>query len=347
VEGISPGEINKTVKQFLKETKYDQDTFSRKNVVVQADHQHKTVFSEDGMDLFELSGQTGQRPNDATGTYHAAHEIGNHVCKPATIATPHEQETASPTAEQDVTEMPAEQEPEPRRFDYLERRSAFDTAAFLAEEGEQLIAVVLSQLTPRYSGDVLACFEQSLKRDLIRRLAKLDAPDETILDEIDAVLKDRLKREVEDLPKSKPGLALLEQILQVVENELDNDLGNDIILGLNEIDQEEQEAAYYEQCDEYVDAWSDANDIPYPAEDERNHARTMEEITLEDLEQLDDHELIAFFREQDRNGMVETLLASGDAYFVERVLGLFPVYEQVSLREMLRQVGLQTSGFGR
>ena len=336
VEGISPNEINKTVKQFLKDTKYDKNNLPKKTANTQADNSHKTVFSEDGMDLFELS---GPRSNEMTGTYHAAHEIGNSTCETATVATPSEQETAKPVAETVVTESPAEQESGPRRFDYLERRSAFDTAAFLAEEGEQLIAVVLSQLTPRYSGDVLACFEQSLKRDLIRRLAKLDATDETILDEIDAVLKDRLKREVEDLPKSKPGLALLERILQVVENELDNDLGNDIILGLNEIDLEEQEAAYYDQYDEYVeyvDAGEDTNDAQYYAAEEMSDDMTLEDVTLEDLERLDDQELAAFFRSLDHDTVVETLLSADDAYFVERVLGLFPVYEQVSLREMLR-----------
>ena len=255
IEGISPAEINKTVKQFLKDTKYDANIATKKNANSQAGHQHKTVFSGDGFDMIELSGQPGQRTGHAGTTYHAVHEPINSEWNATNVADipvmDYGQETVNQTAEPDVGELSAELEP--RRFDYLERRSAFDTAVFLAEEGEQLIAVVLSRLTPRFSGDVLACFEQSLKRDLIRRLAKLEATDEMILDEIDAVLKDRLIREVEDRPKSRPGLVLLEQILQVVENELGNDIGNDIISGLNEIDFEEQQAAYYEQCDYWND----------------------------------------------------------------------------------------------
>ena len=261
VEGISPSEINKTVRQFLKDTEYvwpapltetgrhDTSIASKMNATVPGDHQHITVISGDGIDSLELSGQT----DHANATYHATCEsINIERDATTTVETPvstAEQETVIPIAEPTVVEPPVEL----RRFDYLERRSAFDTAEFLAEEGEQLIAVVLSQLTPRYSGDVLACFEQSLKRDLIRRLVKLDATDETILDEIDEVLKDRLIREVEDRSKSKPGLVLLERILQVVENELDNtnytggtDLGNDILSGLYEIDMEEQQAAYYD-----------------------------------------------------------------------------------------------------
>ena len=276
IEGISPTEINKTVRQFLKDTKYDKNIKPKKNTNAPADNSHKTVFSGDGVDLVELSGQAEQRAGEVI--YHVPIEPANYECDIAPDATPaatiSEQETVASIEEPIAAEMPAE----PRRFDYLERRSAFETAVFLAEEGEQLIAVVLSQMTPRYSGDVLACFEQSLKRDLIRRLARLDATDETILDEIDAVLKDRLKREVEDRPKSKPGLALLEQILQVVENELGNDIGNDIIFGLNEIDLEEQQAVYEEQqaiyheqhggYDGYAGDWNGMAFAQYPPADE-------------------------------------------------------------------------------
>jgi len=326
VEGISPSEINKTVRQFLKDTgvvwpeyRHDKSNTPKKPVNTQEGITHKTVFSADGVDRFELTSRAEHVDHEDV-TYPAAHVVPHDECE---VKVPVESETESPIAEPAVAETPAE--PQPRRFDYLERRSAFDTAVFLAEESGQLIAVVLSQLTPRYSGDMLACFEQSLKRDLIRRLAKLDAMDETILDEIDEVLKDRLKREVEDCPKSKPGLALLEQILQVVENELNNDISNDIISGLNEIDLEEQQAAYYEQCDEYLPAYD-------TYESDSEYIDTSSEF--EDWGMLDDHELGELFRSMDRDVVVQTLL-SGDAYFVERVLGLFPVYEQITLRAAL------------
>ena len=307
IEGISPSEINKTVRQFLKETKFGTSMAWKTNATASVECRHQTVISDDGMDTFEWSGQANHAETPCRATREPI-DIERDV-PAATI----EQETATPIAEPTIAETLAQ----PRRFDYLERRSALETAGFLAEEGEQLIAVVLSQMTPRYSGDVLACFEQSLKRDIIRRLARLDATDETILDEIDAVLKDRLKHEVEDRPKTKPGLALLEQILQVVESEL----SNEIISGLNEIDLEEQQAAYCEPCveyDQYGETWND------------------ESMAYEDLGMLDDHELGDLFRSMDRDNVVQTLM-SGDVYFVERVLGLFPVYEQVNLRETLRR----------
>ena len=367
VEGISPSEINKTVRQFLKDTRYEGrgtrgegreagderlGTRGEKReslaphpspLAAYTDISHKTVsrcsgqttLSADGMDCFELTGAEGrveereardeERGTGDEGMGTRGEEIGNRdegreplISNPSSLA-PH----PSPII--------------PRRFDYLERRSAFDTAVFLSEEGEQLIAVVLSQLTPRYSGDVLACFEQSLKRNLIRRLAKLDATDETILDEIDAVLKDRLQREVEDRPKSKPGLALLEQILQVVENELDNDIGNDIISGLNEIDLEERLQEEWLQTSDFGLQETVSNTNP--------EARSLvpEAWDFEDLGMLDDFELSELFRSMDRNTLVQTLMSS-DVYFVERVLGLFPVYEQITLRETLTR--LQASGFG-
>ncbi len=314
IEGISSNEVNKTVSQFLNETKYDKKNKPGKSADMKSDGPQKTVFSGDGVDLFEFSGQAPEHMPMTHGPKVAANS--------ATIQA--EQKTDQTQAEPEAVSEPAE----PRRFDYLERRSAFDTAAFLAEEGGQLIAVVLSQMTPRYSGDVLACFEQSLKRDLIRRLAKLNATDETILDEIDAVLKDRLKREVEERPKSKPGLALLERILQVVDNELGNEIGNDIISGLNEIDFEEQQAAAYAQYGDY-DAYDEAyHDGMYVADVEPGWA-------FEDLGLLDDRELGTLFRSQDHEIVVQSLLLC-DVYFIERVLGRFPVYEQVSLREMMR-----------
>ena len=297
VEGISTGEINKTVKSFLQETRYGQADGGKKHA-----GSAKTVFSGDGIDLFELTGE--RRDNTADAAKNPYTVIGH--CE--NISALHKTEVAK-VNDTNHTETPISAEQTTmRRFDYLERMSPFDVARFLAEEGEQLIAVVLSQLTPRYSGDVLACFEQSLKMSLIRRLAKLDATDEMIIDEIDMVLKERLQREAEELPKSRPGLALLEQILQVVDNEI----GNDIISGLNEIDREEQQTVYYEPFDD---------------------CRPM---AFDELAMLDDCELEMLFHGQSHDILAKSLVACDDL-FVARVLGRFPVYEQVTLRRMLHE----------
>ena len=296
VDGISTGEINKTVKSFLQETRYGQAEVGKKHA-----GSAKTVFSGDGIDLFELTGERHDNADSAKNPYTVTGHGEN-------ISTLHETEIAQ-TNNSNHKETPASTEQTGlRRFDYLERMSPFDAARFLAEEGEQLIAVVLSQLTPRYSGDVLACFEQSLKMSLIRRLAKLDATDEMIIDEIDLVLKERLQREAEELPKSKPGLALLEQILQVVDNEI----GNDIISGLNEIDREEQQTVYCEPFDDCVP------------------------MAFDELTMLDDCELEMLFRGQSHDIVAKSLVAC-DELFVARVLGRFPVYEQVTLRRMLHE----------
>jgi len=313
IEGISPNEINKTVKQFLKDTNFGLQSsgigFKHQSRSPKPGVRSLTTLSDDG-DLFELSGQPGA-VDQATVTYPVVQGMRNDENEVKADVEPETTTPPSPVVDEKPTE------PQLRRFDYLERRSAFETAGFLAEEGEQLIAVVLSQLTPRYSGDVLACFEQSLKRDLIRRLARLDATDETILDEIDAVLKERLQREVEDRPIQKPGLALLEQIMQVVENEFDrdadNNIGNDILFGLNEIEQEE------------CGVWSDSHPTPNSQLPTPN---------FDDLGLLEDYELEALFCVLDRDIVVKSLVGC-DAWFVDRVLGQFPVYEQVNLREML------------
>jgi len=373
VEGISPTEINKTVRQFLKDTKYDQGGVSKKKATPQADHPHKTVFSGDGVDLVELSGQAQSQVQSQVQNAECRMQSGENQIQSQSAERRAQSQDQSQSQSAEIRDQSGEDENHsafctlhsafPRRFEYLERRSAFETAGFLAEESEQLIAVVLSQLTPRYSGDVLACFEQSLKRDLIRRLARLDATDETILDEIDEVLKDRLKREVEERPKTRPGLALLEQILQVVDSELGGEFGNDItgdiISGLNEVEQEEQQAeqqaAYYDQYEGYGNVW---NQVPltqqrmhcdhYTPGNDADYINTctayfMPPAQQDAIEMLADDELAAMFRPLDHETVVNTLLPC-DPYFTERVLGLFPVYEQVNLRSRLQASGFRLQG---
>jgi Flagellar motor switch protein len=326
IDGISSKEINHTVKQFLQETKYGHNR--SKLPSHEKAKNSKTVLSEDGFDMFELSSNVpenvGLRPECSMPAACSPNEMAHETVMTDTPAEPRAEEKKV------AKDIPANAEP--RRFDYLERVSAFDTARFLAEESEQLIAVVLSQMTPRYSGDVLACFEQSLKMALIRRLAKLDATDEMVLDEIDDVLKDRLKREVEELPRSKPGLALLEQILHVVDGEIngENVIGNDIIAGLNEVEYEEQLAAQQTMYNEN-DMYGELYDEGIVAD---NNAAMWE---FDDLAFWDDHELGLLFREMNREIVVQALLTCDDA-FVGRVLKCYPVYEQVSLRKMMRSL---------
>jgi len=162
---------------------------------------------------------------------------------------------------------------------------------------------------------------------------------------------------VEERPKTRPGLALLEQILQVVDSELGGEFGHDItgdiISGLNEVEQEEQQAeqqaAYYDQYEGYGNVW---NQVPltqqrmhcdhYTPGNDADYVNTgtayfMPPAQQDAIEMLDDDELAAMFRPLDHETVVNTLLPC-DPYFTERVLGLFPVYEQVNLREMLGRV---------
>ncbi|MDR1385444.1 MAG: hypothetical protein LBJ67_16590 [Planctomycetaceae bacterium] len=345
VQRISREEIHTAVRQFLLDTK-NNGKISRSQP---PDNSHKTVISGSDSDFVEFSSNVSA----ATMVSSSAISTAYHIHDPSSdspsaqlenLVEPETKHADNFDAENQPPQQtiiqqnePNETMPEtcPKRFDELERMTPFDAAVFLAAESEQLIAVVLSQLTPQCSRGVLACFEQSLKRDVIRRLAKLDETDETILDEIDFVLKQRLTQEFEEKNKFKPGLALLEQILQSAENEsandVDNSVYNDILLGLNEIEAEERNG--YQEMEE--PEYQDYQDNSIYGEDPIE-TYNIPLITFEHLALLDDFDLGVLFRGQNSDLMIRALSAC-DPIFIDRVLSQFPVYEQITFREMIRQ----------
>ncbi|MCL2349574.1 MAG: hypothetical protein FWC50_15090 [Planctomycetaceae bacterium] len=307
---LSHDEISDALFQFLNQNatcrkdavKTRENPPKDKNTRSESSHeQHRRVFSGDGVDLCEFS-EAGTKTKQAD-----AMETGHGF-------------DAGPNPDQKRTEIssePVSKATETRkRFDYLPKMPPFDTARFLAEEGEQLITVVLSQMAPQYSGDVLACFEQPLKREIIRRLTQLDETDEMILDEIDAMLKNRWERELESVSKRKPGLALLEQLLQVVDHELNRD----IMTGLDEMSAGDRTEPEYRVDDSYY--YDDTCEPP---------------LTFGHLATLEDHELGRLFRTLPHEIVVKSLLGAGET-FAERVFAQYPVYERLILRDMTLQL---------
>ncbi|MDR1491187.1 MAG: hypothetical protein LBT05_00450 [Planctomycetaceae bacterium] len=334
VRRISREEIHTAARQFLLETK----TVGGVPRSQTPDNSQKTIISGADADVVEFSSNVSASITASAYRVHDSFDSTSVRLENITEQEPKREDRfdAENLTQQNLIQQEESRETEsetpPKRFEELERMTPFDAAVFLAAESEQLIAVVLSQLTPQCSRDVLACFERSLKRDVIRRLAKLGETDEMILDEIDFVLKSRLTQEFEEKNKFKPGLALLEQILQTAENEsangVDDGVCNDILLGLNEI--EEEERGGYQETDE-PEYQNDRDDSIYG---EETYDAPL--IAFERLALLDDFDLAVLFRGQNSD-LTLCALSACDPIFADRVISQFPVYEQITLREMMRQ----------
>jgi len=185
----------------------------------------------------------------------------------------------------------------PHRFDFLETLTPYQTALFLVDESPQVIAVVLSGLTPQYSGEVILCFEQSFRMELIQRLANLNETDEMILDEIEQSLKSRFFP-VETAPVKQNGRTIIKEILKHVDKREEQE----ILAGLGE--------------------------LQYFPDDEQESG-----LTFEHLSRLEDYELGLLYRRMNDDIAVMSLVGA-DEGFVARVFRQYPVHEQPHIHQL-------------
>lgn len=112
-------------------------------------------------------------------------------------------------------------------LDFLYKLDPAELAAIIRKEHPQTIAVVLSQLRPQKASAVLAQFTGTLQNDVARRLAEAGKVPQEILEQIEAVLEERLLDVVEGR-SDKEGKDRLVEIL----NEADKYTEHKIISGI-------------------------------------------------------------------------------------------------------------------
>ncbi|MGA2797198.1 MAG: FliG C-terminal domain-containing protein [Thermoguttaceae bacterium] len=177
-------------------------------------------------------------------------------------------------------------------------------ARLLAGERPQTIALVLSHLSARQAGGVLARLQPNLQTEVIRRLVDLEETDPAILREVEQALESRLSQQVPMQRRRVAGLQAMDGILQASESNvrlqiLDNLAAHDRALA------------------------------------QRLGPPPME---FDDLADLDDAALAEVFRAAQPQWIMPALLGAPPE-ISDRVLNLFPRNQAQSLRRNLERPG--------
>jgi flagellar motor switch protein FliG len=90
----------------------------------------------------------------------------------------------------------------------------------LANERPQTIALVLSHLSARQAGGVLASLQPDLQTEVVRRLVDLEETDPAILQEVEQALESRLSRQVPLQRRRVAGLEAVGGILEASESDV-------------------------------------------------------------------------------------------------------------------------------
>ena len=93
-------------------------------------------------------------------------------------------------------------------------------ARLLAGERPQTIALVLSHLSARQAGGVLARLQPNLQTEVVRRLVDLEETDPAILQEVEQALESRLSQQVPMQRRRVAGLQAMGGILQASESDV-------------------------------------------------------------------------------------------------------------------------------
>lgn len=90
-------------------------------------------------------------------------------------------------------------------------------AAFLATEHPQTVALVLAHLEPARQGDVLAELPESLRPEILLRVATLKEVSDERLDELEALVAREIARATSEERKPPPGVAAVREMVSRLE----------------------------------------------------------------------------------------------------------------------------------
>jgi flagellar motor switch protein FliG len=93
-------------------------------------------------------------------------------------------------------------------------------ARLLSGERPQTIALVLSHLSARQAGGVLARLQPNLQTEVVRRLVDLEETDTAVLQEVEQALESRLSQKVPMQRRRVAGLQAVGGILQASESDV-------------------------------------------------------------------------------------------------------------------------------
>lgn len=129
--------------------------------------------------------------------------------------------------------------PDGKPFDYLEDANAERIGVLLAGESVAVQALVLSQLEPKKSAQVINGMDNKTKKDVVLRLAKMKPVAPAVLDQINKSLQEKMLMQNTENSENLDGRSVLAQILKKMDpsaeysilstlSEQDPDLGADL-----------------------------------------------------------------------------------------------------------------------
>jgi flagellar motor switch protein FliG len=191
-----------------------------------------------------------------------------------------------------------------RPFQRLSEAEGEKLARLLSNERPQTIALVLSHLSARQAGEVLAQLTPGLQTEVVRRLVNLEETDPMVLREVEQALEMRLSRQVQMQRRRVAGWAAVEGILRTA----DRDVGAKIVGNL--------------------------------AAQDRHFAERLSPppLDFEDLENCDDAVLAEVFGGADPAWIVPALLGAPPT-LVDRALRALPFRQATAIRRQLAEPG--------
>lgn len=258
-------------------------------------HQNRKTVNRDSFDIFE--------PSQNVYPLHYVNE--NH----------HESYLRQPQNTVSREKIQADPLPD-HRFQFLEEMSPLETASFLVDESPQVIVLVLSELSPQFSGETLLCFEQELRSDLIQRLSVLEETSEIVIDEIEKLIRTRY-----DSLKSTSNQPNRKNVLDEILKHADEQMEQEILMSME-----------YQQI-----APISIYDIP-PME-----------ITFEHLGLFEDHELAAIYHAISPEIAAMSLMHV-DPDFLTRVFNFYSEENKFMLNDFLiryRGISLEEIQYAR
>jgi flagellar motor switch protein FliG len=196
----------------------------------------------------------------------------------------------------------------PKTFVRLREAENEKLSRLLAAERPQTIALVLSHLSARQAGGVLARLQPNIQTEVVRRLVDLEETDPAVLQEVEQTLENRLSQQVHMQRRRVAGLSAVNGILEASESDVRLQI-------LNNLASRDQALA------------------------ERLAPPSISmEMEFDDLAGLDDAVLTEVFRAADPQWIIPALFGALPE-ITQRVLRFLPRAQAESLSRKLQQPG--------
>lgn len=208
-----------------------------------------------------------------------------------------------------TTEVVQTEIEEQRAFDFLRETRPEHVYRAIFEERPQTIALVLANLPPRLAGEVLAIFHEQEQSEIVRRLMHLEEADNSVIREIETVLRERISPEL--LPSGSRNLGF--RAVKAIIDASDPNLAKRILASMKSTNPEIRELA----------------------------PETPRRLRFDDLAALSHRQWMEVFKSVDYRIALLSLIGA-DPAVLKKIVSRFSREEELALRGRLGELGQVT-----